>query len=215
MASLATLITQARTLCRDLSNSNRSVRESPKGINDGTNTKFSVQNPIIVASSLKWSAATTYRVTTGVTIDDANLGYVTINPAPPAGTQNAPFFVDYYYQWFADTDYTEFLNDASRDVVGSGDPTSVTDGLLSSLLQYTLGHFYQARATQYANRYSSSGGQAGQSVDTVTKNFQALSDAAFKRAKELRDDYYERLGQRDAPASTIINYRIDPMTPPR
>jgi hypothetical protein len=215
MATLATLITEARTLCRDLSNSNRSIKETPKGLNDGSNTHFSVQFPIIVTASVKWSSASHYRVVTGVTIDDANLGYISINPAPEAGTQNAPFFVDYYFNWFADSDYTEFLNDAARDLVGNGDPTLVIDGLISALLQFTLGHYWQARANQYASRYSSSGGMAGQSIDKVADRFGTWADQAFKLGQTLRDDYYKDLSQREKFASKIINYAIDPMTPPR
>lgn len=215
MATLAALITQARTLCRDLPTSNRSVRETPKGLNDGANTKFAVQSPIIVTGSLKWSTNGTYRVTTGVTLDDANLGYITISPAPAAGNQNQPFYVDYYYQWFADSDYTEFLNDASRDLIGNGNPTVVVDGLISALMQYTLGHYWQARANQYASRYSSSGGMAGQSVDKVADRFGTWAKDAFTQGKSFRDDFYKGLGQRESQSSAVINYNIDPMTPPR
>ncbi len=219
MPVIGTLLTQLRTLARDLPTSNRSVGETPKGVADGSNTKFSLQNPILFSVSttpqIWWSTNGTYRSQTGITIVDAAMGIITISPAPAAGTQNAPFRVDYYFYWFLDADHTEFLNDASRDLIGSGDPTKVIDGLISALLQYALGHFYQARATQYANRYSSSGGSAGQSVDKITDAFQKLAESAFKKAKEMRDDYYKDLGQRESAASTIISYPIPPVTPPR
>lgn len=216
MALLATLITQLRTLARDLPTSNRSVEETPKGLNDGSNTNFRLSSPILIdAAHIWWTSDGTFRSQTGISIVDANLGYIAISPAPPVGTQNQPFYVDYYYNWFADSDYTEFLNDGSRDLVGNGNPTVVIDALVSALLQYALSKFYQARATQYAARYSSSGGQAGQNVDVVTKNFQTLAKQSADLGEKLRDQYYEDLGQRETPASGTINYRIDPMTPKR
>lgn len=215
MASLSTLITQLRTLCRDLPTSNKSAYETPKGVCDGANTHFRLQNPILISGSIWYSIGSTFHSTTGVSIVDANLGLITISPAPSGATQNAPFIVDYFFNWFADADYTEYLNDAARDVAGTGDPTAISDGLISALLQFGLGHFYQARATQYASRYSSSGGQAGQSVQSVTKGFQDLSRAAFDRGKELRDAFHERLGQREAPAAATTAFAVDPVTPKR
>lgn len=216
MAVLATLITQLRTLARDLPTSNRSVKETPKGVNDGANTRFALQNPILVgATSIWWSSGSTYRSQVGITVDDANLGLITISPAPGVGTQNSPFQVDYYYYWFIDSDHTEFLNDAARDLTGVGDPTTVIDGLLSALMQYALGHFYQARATQYMHKYSSSGGQAGQSVSVVADGFRKAAKDAFAQGKTNRDEYYKRLGQREAQSSQTISFGIDPITPGR
>lgn len=216
MANLATLITQLRTLARDTPTSNKSAAETPKGLNDGTNTHFKLQNGNLVgASSIWWSTNGSYRLQTGITVNDATFGYITISPAPAVGNQNSPFVVDYYFYHFIDADYTEFLNDASRDLVGNGDPTLVIDGLLSALLQYGLNKFYLARATQYATKYSSSGGQAGQSVDVVTKNFTTLAKMAMDNGNALRDSYYKDLGQREKAASTSVAFRIDPITPPR
>lgn len=213
MATLAALTIQARILARDTATSNKSTNETPKAAVGGT-TVFRLQNPVLFSVSatpqIWWSDATHYRAQTGITINDANMGMITITPAPATG-----FVVDYFFYFFADADYTEFLNDAARDLMGNGDPTLITDALTSALLQYALGHFYLARATQYAHRYSSSGGQAGQSVDVVTKNFQALAKAAMDYARTLRNDYYDRLGQRDAPASSLVTFKIDPVTPPR
>jgi len=192
------------------------VLETPKGVNDGTNTRFRLQNPILIATNkIWWSSTSTYRSQTGITIDDANIGAITISPAPAQGTTNAPFYLDYYFYWFTDTDYTEFLNDAARDLLAVSDPTTVADALIAALLEYALGYFYQARASQYLHRYSSSGGQAGQSVQSVAQGFFKAADSAFLKAKGIRDDYYKRQGQREAPSSGILNYGISPITPPR
>ena len=214
MATLATLITQLRTLARDLPTSNKSLGETAKPGLDGSGTHFRLQNPILFLVSsvpqIWWTDATHYRSQSGIVIDDANLGMITVSPAPAAGV-----VFDYFYNWFVDTDYTEFLNDAARDLIGVGDPTTVQDGLISALLSYALGHFWMARATQYAHRYSSGGGSVSQQVSSVTKGFQALADSANKKAEASRDQFYEDLGSRAQSASAKITFGIDPMTPPR
>jgi hypothetical protein len=211
--SLATLITSPRTLAADTTTSNLVRAETPFGPNDGANTKFRTMQRNIVTASLYFTANTTYRSQTGVTIDDASNGLFTISSAPAANAN--PWYIDYNFQWFTDTDYTEFLNDAARDLLAISDPTKVADALVAAMLQYGLGYFYQRRATYFADKYSSSGGQAGQSVDVVTSNFQKLAKAAFDRAQAMRDQYYTRLGSSKAPASATTSYGIDPITPPR
>lgn len=214
MASLAALTTSVRTLANDTLVSNLIRNETPAGTNDGANTKFRTQQRNIVAASLYYTINATYRSQVGLTIDDAAQGLFTISPAPAAATAGV-WYIDYYFNWFIDTDYTEFLNDSARDLLGISDPTLVADSLIAALLQYALGYFYQRRASYYADKYASSGGQVGQTVDVVTKNFQNLANAAFKQAQTLRDQFYTRLGQSKAPASAIANYAIDPITPSR
>lgn len=213
MATLATLITSLRTLSNDTTTSNLIRKETPDGANDGVNTKFRTAQRNIVAASVFYTFNTTYRSQTGLTLDDPANGLFTI--AGPLAAAGNPFFIDYNFQWFTDADDTEFLNDAARDLLGVSDPTTVIDALVAALLQYALGYFYQRRATFYADKYSSSGGQAGQAVDVVTKNFQSLAKDSFKRAQDMRDQYYTRLGSSKAPASATVGYAIDPITPPR
>lgn len=211
--ALSDLITSLRILASDTPTANLIRGETPAGLNDGTNTHFRTAQRNIVASSIYFTINSTYRSQTGLTIDDSVNGLFSISPAPAANGN--PWYIDYNYQWFTDTDYTEFLNDAARDLLGVSDPTTVQTALVAALLQYGLGYFYQRRATQYADKYASSGGQAGQSVDVVTKNFQTLSKAAFDRAQAMRDQFYTRLGSSKAPASATTSYGIDPITPIR
>lgn len=214
--SLASLILSARILAKDESTSNFS-RETPQGANDGTNTHFTLGFRNIIIANVFLTVNTSYRQQTGYTFDDAAsgispAGLITISPAP-ANAAN-PFLIDYNYYWFTDAEFTEFLNDAAQKL-GQTDPTKVAVNLVDILLQYCLGYFWQARATQYAHRYASSGGQVGQSVQDVTKAFKALADDAFALADKWRTAFYQRQGQREAPATATTNFAIDPMTPVR
>lgn len=214
--SLAALIVSARTLAKDTSTSNFS-RETPNGANDGSNKHFTLGYRNVIVANVFVTINTSYRSQSGYTFDDTASGIssaalLTFTAAPASGA--SPFLVDYNYYWFTDAEYTEFLNDSAMKL-GQTDPTLVASNMVDILLQYCLGYFWQARATQYAHRYASSGGQVGQSVQDVTKAFKALADAAFKLADGMRDMFYKRQGQREAPATATVNYGIDPMTPVR
>jgi hypothetical protein len=209
--TIADLIIRARILSNDTAVANFS-RETPTGRNDGTNKYFQTQNKNVIAASAFLTVNTSYRAITGFTWTDATQGLLNIDPAPTANAN--PFWIDYNFYWFQDTDYTEFINDAGLKL-SVLDPTTVNPGLVDALLQYALGYFWQRRATQYAHKYASTGGTVGQSVEKVTEAFRELSDQAFKKGDDFRLAFYQRQGQREAPASTSTNVNVDPYTPIR
>lgn len=208
---LATLITSCRILGNDTPTANLITEETPKGTADGSNTKFRLQYQNIVANSVYMSYSTTFRTQTGFTVDTAN-GIITFTVAPANGLA---IVADYNFQWFTDTDWTEFLNQAALLLGPSNDPTTVNPALQAALEQYALGYYYSRRATQYAHKYASSGGQASQQVESVTGNFAKLSASAMKRGDQLRDDYYSKQGKQKDPAATVVAFQFNPMTPRR
>ena len=217
MTTTAALITSIRTKGNDTSTSNLVLGESPVGQgnqkNDGSNTHFRLQNTNLVTGSVYVTINTSYRATTGFTMDLVN-GLVVFASAPAANAN--PFYIDYNFQWFTDTDYTDFITDATRDLGYSYvDPTTVPDTLIPALEQYALYYYWTRRASRYAHKYSSSGGSAGQQVDVVTENFLSLAKMAKKCGVDLRDDYYKKQGRQYDPASGTVTYQFDPMSPIR
>jgi len=198
---------------------------------DGTNRVFRLKSyPLVGANASAGSVYVTilgtgavFRSQTGFTITDYVNGFITFTVAPNPGTAgpNDGLYVDYNYNWFNDAKYTEFLNEGAQNLQldAAVDPTKVPSGLVPALLQYALGSFFRARAAQYADRYPSSGGEAGQNVQTVPQGYRAMANDCMKRGDSLRDDYYKRQGQRLAPAwasnRTYPPPAIDPITPPR
>lgn len=205
------LISHLRSIVGDKQNSNVVWGESPKGNNDGSNKVFRLQIPNIVPETLFMTVNTSVRFQTGFSVDPDN-GIITFDTAPASAAN--PFLADYCHYWFDDDEHLEFLNEGTR-ALGQTVPTGVVDGLLPALYQYAAYHYYTRRASMVAHRYPSSGGQVGHSVDSVVKNFLMLATAAMKNAVTLRDDYYKRQGQREAPSSGTVNYGFDPISPMR
>jgi hypothetical protein len=209
--SLATLITSLRTLANDTTTANRILRETLTGVVDGSNKNFYLQQRNIVTGSVYLTYTGVFRTQTGFTVTLAD-GLVAFGSAPASGLE---ILADYNFQWFNDTDHTEFLNRAANHLSANTDPTAVDVGLEMALMQYALGYFYQRRAAEYAHRYSSSSMGTTAQVDTVTKNFAMLAKSAFDTADKFRLAFYQRQGQREAPASGTQTYGIDPYTPQR
>lgn len=221
--TLAALIVSLRSLASDTTDSNVIFGEKigdTQFVVDGTNKVFRLRNVPVVgtvataASVYLTRPGTSYRIQTGFTMTDMANGILTFTAAP---TANENIYADYNYYFFSDAKYTEFLNEAASNILqdATDDPTTVEAGLIPAMLQYALAYFFKARASQYQNRYSSSGGEAGQSVESVAKGFTMLATAAEKRADTMREDFYKRQGQREAPSAAVTNYRIDPITPIR
>lgn len=208
---LANVITSCRILANDTPTSNFIPEETPKGLTDGSNTKFRLQYQNIVATSVYISYGSTFRTTTGFTVDLVN-GILTFTPAPANGVK---LLADYNFQWFTDADWTEFLAQAALQLGSSTDVTTVNPGLQQALEQYALYNFYMRRATRYADKYASTGGQASQQVETVTQNFLNLAKNAMKMGDKFRTDYYEKQGQQKNPSGTVVAMQFDPMSPRR
>jgi hypothetical protein len=211
MTTTTELVNRLRILAKDTATSNYIAQETPKGERDGANVNFRFENINIVPMSVYVTQDTDFRNDTGFKVDYPN-GIITFD-APPDPT-TVVFCADYNFYFFSDLEYMEFL-ESGTDVLSMSDMTKVDSGLVPALLQFGLVYFYQARATSYAHRYSSSGGQVGQSVDVVTRNFGTLQERAFKMGVTLRDDFYKRAGQRQAPSSGSLSFKIDPYTPRR
>lgn len=205
------LLTDLRILANDTPTSNNIRQEVPLGPKDGVNKNFRLQNYPVVAGSAYITQDATFRSQSGFTLDAPN-GLLNFTTAPLSTVK--VFEADYNFYWFTDVDHTQFLTNGSQSV-SAADPTLVTDGLVPALLQYALHYFWMRRASQYAHRYSSSGGTAGHSVDAVTKAFKALADSAWAAAQKLRDDFYAKQGQQESPSSGTLAYNIDPYSPMR
>lgn len=210
----ADLIDRMRTLANDTDISNEIRQETMKPKPDGSRTKFFINNTPVVAGSVYVTAGSgdiNFRKQSGFSVD-LTTGIITFLVAPTLNV--SPFEADYNFNWFSDTEYASFLTQAAYQVSAS-DPDDVIDGLQPALFQFALYYYWMARATQFAHRYASTGGMASQNVDEVTKNFAKLAEMAKKAGEEFRQQYYEKLGQRAQPATSVVNYGIDPYTPIR
>lgn len=221
--SLATLLVTLRTLAQDSTTAKpifgEDVGADPATPANGSNTHFRLKSvPVVSASVYITVVGTSYRTQSGFTVD-LTTGIITFSVAPANGAQ---VLADYNYYWFSDTQLTEFLNTAAENLnlaQNPVDPTTVPTGLVPAMMQYALANVWKARASIYAERYSSSGGEAGQSVESVAKAYTELAKGSEKRGDTLRDAYYQSQGQQlKAAYSNPRTYPapgFDPITPRR
>ena len=229
--ALSDLITSLRLLADDGPDSkvifDENLGSNPALPIDGTNRNFRLQNIPVVTGTVYLTitgigGGNAFRSQAGFTLTNADNGILTFSSAPDAAKT---ITADYNYLYFSDEKYTEFLEKASENLQLNqtpADATTVPNGLVPALMQYALGYFFLARYAQYASRYASSGGQAGQSVQVVGQEYKDAAMKCFNYGKDLRDQFYTRQSQSLSPAYAgttasggIISVSVDPITPPR
>ena len=209
------LIARLRILGNDTATSNPKFGDTPQGVRDGTNKTFRLAAGNPVAGSIYYTYGATVRATTGFTLLDQMSGYMGLAAAPDAGTTQ-PFFFDYFFQWFADADYQDMIDDATLALGGiAGQDLPEGAGLYPAQIQYALANYWDRRASATANMFASHGGSADAHPETVTNAFRNLAKDARKNGDTLRDAFYKRFGKRNAPASATVTYGFDLQTPPR
>lgn len=215
MSSKVPAIADLRTLVRDPStpSSYNLVRgETPKqpaGTDFTTAKVFYLSNTPIVASSVFITTTSANRTQVGFTVDVVN-GILTFTSAP----NSTIFLADYNFNYFADADYQAFLDEGSR-FVGQAAGIAIDELLLPATYEFAKAKFYDARASQYADRYKSSGGQMGQDVDIVTTNMRQLAVKSYADSQKLRDDYYTRQSSQKKAVAHSLNYGIGSPQPRR
>jgi len=224
--SYATLIISAREETRDMVYSNMIRQESLTELRDGTNTVFYLQNQNIVSgmvNSVQYGPWVTYgsnkrSLSTGAfpfTLDAVN-SIITFSSAPDSGSTQ-PLFVDYYYQWFSDTDYTSWIDQATLELTETAGsfvgPVGLGGDLTPALIQLVVERFWIARASLYATKYATSSGGASEQVQTVTANYLKLAQQARAKANSLRKVAYVDPGQIMQPASATITTQPTTYTP--
>lgn len=231
--SLDDLILTLRILAQDYPDSKTVWQETlgsadqPSFPVDGINTKFRLKKaplpdaigmPTYIFVSIVGTGPVV-RTQAGFTVVDPVNGIINFTVAPnPGGSSPNGVYVDYNYQWFTDVKYAQFIYQAAQMVLaGTTDPTTVPSGLSDVMLQYALAQFWFARASQYAEQYKSSGGEAMQEVQSVSQTYTALAKAANNRGDILKADYYKSQGQQNSPAygnpNTYPPQRFDPISP--
>lgn len=220
-SSTANAILALRSLLHDGPTDKIAYQKKVIGQIDGTNTIFKTfeirrvtnftvtntfplgvyKNGVLVASA-------------NVAQDDPASGTFQLTSAP---SQTGRDVIDatYYYQWFLDSDLDGFLQNAST-WLGFAGPTynTVPDGLNAAALRFAGQEAYVALSSQYATRLSSVYKLEDAPNEDILKSVQAFKDMAgsyMKEATKLRDDFYTRQGQSQAPLFNLaLGSVVDP-----
>jgi len=209
----AVLVPRVQILANDTPTSNPHFGETPAGLRDGTNKTFRLafQNPVAASIFFTYGASIIRQPAGSATFQVLDLpsGYLTVTPAAVAPDNGAtqPMAFDYFSQLFSQSDYQTML-DEGTEWLGGVAGVDVAEGLYPAQVRYALSVFYNRRASDKAKEYASSGGGIGAQPQTPAQAFTNLAKSALAQAVTLRDDYYKRQGQRNAPASGTIHYGI-------
>ena len=226
---MSALIQRLRILAQDTVNSHTIYSESLGTDSvypiNGSNTIFRLKSiPVAAATPFvtpAWSVyltsnlngTLTIRDQTAITLSDPTNGIIILSSAPASGTL---ITADYNYLWYADASYTEWLNEAAQQTLaGATDPTVIVEGLVEPMLQFALAHFARARSSFFGEQIRASGGDQSQDAQTKADFYDKMANNCDKKAQNLLDRYYQRQGQRNAPAYADINHNWDPISPKR
>lgn len=217
--AIADIILDIRTDVDDTPDTNLSVDEALGGKQDGTNTRFQSSHERVVDASaeLRNNGTLLTKVPgpiigpTEYTLDFAR-GIWQVGTAP--ADINVRLLATYYWVWFLDATYYEFISGAGEFVgyaaTTAGNATArateviskIPEGLLPALKAFAEHLQYRRRAAEWARRYSSStSGQSTGGADQVTPKFDALAKARLEIATTLRDDFYKGFSKREFPVS--------------
>ena len=209
----AVLVPRVQVLANDSATSNPHFGETPTGLRDGSNKVFRLAftNPVAAGIFMTYGAGIIRQAAGALTFQvlDQASGYLTVSPggvAPDAGITN-PLAFDYFSQLYPYADYQSMLDEAT-EWIGGAAGVDVAEGLYPAQIRYALSVFYNRRASDKAKEYASSGGGIGAQPQTPAQAFTNLAKSALQQAVTLRDDFYKRQGQRNAPASGTMSYGI-------
>ncbi len=156
---------------------------------DGTRKAFILSNRNVISSSVKTSTDGGTYTTTGLTVDDATMGLISLSSAPLVTLEAV-----YYYQFFSDTEI-DLLRDAGVSKTGT-DPSdsaaraAIAQGLFTAACHFAAADGCRVLADRFARMYSvTTGGGQNSSKNTIAERYLALADEYEKTALRERLDY--------------------------
>jgi hypothetical protein len=154
-----------------------------------------------------------------VTSDDTASGTFQIDPSvTPIPTNRDALTASYYYQWFADEELDQFLQNASSWLGQSTNYLTFPDGLNAAALRFAAQEAYEAAAMKYSVRVSEVYQLEDAPTEQILKSVEAMKDMAasfMEKAETMRDDYWKRQGQYLAPNFGFALGKVRDITPRR
>lgn len=199
-------IKELRQMLSDTETHKRSSRKKIIGNIDGQNTKFRSFDKRIIPSTLEVYVNGAKIVSS---IDDAVAGELSLGSAPPI---NSKVEATYYWQWWLDGELKTFLNKGAESTGQFSNNTpdnsymSIQPGLKTAALKFAASMAIDSVIQYMINRKHSGEfllEQDGNKDDGYSSMIDAMRRQAEKYWKEAvfhRDDFYKRLGARNAPA---------------
>lgn len=202
----STAATDLRTKLSDNSTDRLRAFKRVLGNLNGTNLTFKtfefrrITNFTTAASPLGVYLNSVRLSTAAFSSDDTGTGYFSLLTAPVDGDV---LEATYYVQYFTDAELIIFLRSACNFLALGDDYTNIPGGLQAGALEYASAEAYQKLALRFADTMSDTyrmEDMPDKDRQMIIDSFKTAAAAAFKEAKEKRNDYYEnRQGQALAP----------------
>jgi len=212
--TLAGLVTGARNLFNDRLDDNYIIDDISDQV-DGTNKRFRVTNRNIVNSGDGAPADPVFTINgtvyASVTVSKST-GIAVFTAAPAEG---AYVLAEYYHVLIVDANYEAWASDAAN-FVGQTSVTAIPDGLASACHNYIAAMAAEKMSDLSSWYYSANAGNSSFNKDAIATKFREMMKAKMEIAEKLREDYYTRHGQRNAPSTQVANYSgVKTVTPRR
>lgn len=209
-----TAVAELRSLLNDEGNDRLRYRKRCLGRTNGTNTKFQTLEFMRV-TDLSSAAAPlgvfVNDVAVSVTADNKVVGEFTL-AAPP--TINTEVSATYYYQWFEDSELTNFLNEASEWLGFSNDFNGIEPGLQPSALQFAASLAFKKLSLRWSEMWGRvyKLEDAPKDPQTVVQGYVTSAKDFNAAALQYRNDFYTRQGQALSPRFLFASGRVrDPV----
>lgn len=192
-----------RGLVNDHATSNRSVEGLTLHLDnvvDGVNKMFYLMNRRVVPGSVLF---VNNGIATAPVYDEAG-GYVLIDPAPPVETEGR---LQYYWLRVTDDEIDVLLSSAIKDA-NLNDVAGITNRNERVVLEFAKANVYQFIMNHAAQYYAVSAGGKMVSKESIFQHYMQLYQTTWANAMRLRDDFYQRQGERNIPTAVIVGSDI-------
>jgi hypothetical protein len=208
--SYAQAVTELRQLLADSDLNKKATKKKLIGKVDGNNTLFFSYDKRIFPDSVQ--IYVNNEETGSFSVDDEIKGQITLGTAPEI---NAKVEASYYWRFWIDDELKTFLNKGAEstgqfnDIVPDTAYLKIQAGLKSAALYFAANMATDSLVHYLINRRHSSEfllEQDGNTDTAYTATISGLRDQAksyWDKAVFHRDDFYKRLGKRNAPAFAI------------
>lgn len=217
--SWTTALADLRSQLADNTQNRLAHRKKVFGDLDGTNTVFKTFEPRLISDfTAPVPPAGVYLggVLQTVVSHDLVSGEFELASAPTDNGQ--ALLATYYYQWFLDTELTQFLTNAANYLLTQPDFTQMPNGLIPAALQAASGDAMRFLALRWAERASTT----FLLEDAPKKESLGIADTYAKQAKlyadgaeKLRNSFYTKNGQALAANFGSSWGRVSNVTPRR
>lgn len=177
------------------------------GLPNGVNVRFkSFEARRVTNFSSPTSPEGVYVNGAAVTVasDDPVSGALVLTIAPVDGDSVTG---TYYYQWFLDADVQQFVQNAVERVLSVPDPTKVPDGLAPAILHYASAEAFNKLAMRWTTDIAATYLMEDMPRDkqgNLINPYLQMAKQMEKTGETLRNDYYSRQGQSNAPLFASI-----------